>query len=217
MKKFAEFCVAAGRTGVYLVTSSVVSASVSLWQLLSGNAIPGRIAFVIANGFLLATGYVAWKRENGLKLNAQQAFEWERLAERFRPLTDQIDQHRINLVSAQFERDQNSGARTWRLPTNANNRNVQLCSEICRIAGKCLKISRYIASHFPALLITEDDIDRWLNAIVDVTEAGIPRGITTVQIQDQVANFEHGEIRNLAEASVLLCLRLASEDLNFHN
>lgn len=60
-----------------------------------------------------------------------------------------------------------------------------------------------------------DDIHRWLDALVEIVEAGRIIGLSTTVSMGSTNDYEHGRIKNLGEASRLLCLKLASEDVSF--
>ena len=90
-----------------------------------------------------------------------------------------------------------------------------MCWEFCRIAGKRLLVSKYASSHFPMLAKNADDIDRWLDGLVEIVEAGRIVGVGTSTVMEITKDIEHGRVTNLGEASRLLCLKLASEDVSF--
>jgi hypothetical protein len=108
-----------------------------------------------------------------------------------------------------------TGARTWEIRPIANNRNVELCWELCRIAGKRLMASQHSAAPGIRFGTTGDDVDRWLDAPLDVLHVGHVTGKGPTQVGGETAEFEHGCIKNLGEASQLMCLRLASQGVSF--
>lgn len=176
-----------------------------------GPSLRAFIASLLALGLLLTAAFLAWQEERDLRLKAQDSFEWKNLAEDFSAFDDP-------LIEADWMVEKNTNAREWGISLESQNRKSQMCWEYCRIAGKRLKASKYVSFHFPILVNSADDTDCWLNGLLEIVNAGHVTGNSTVTGRErgkQITKYcEHGRIKNLGEASRLLCLKLASEDVS---
>jgi hypothetical protein len=196
-----------------LVVGGSIMALVSfLWTLYEylqfGPSVRAFLASFLALALILTAAFLAWKEERDLRLAAQDVFGWRTLAEEFSAFDEP-------LIEAEWREDKNTKVRDWGIPLSTQNRKTEMCWEFCKIAGKRLLVSKYASSHFPMLVKNADDIDRWLNGLVEIVKAGRIIGASTSTIRESTKDYEHGRIRNLGEVSRLLCLKLASEDVSF--
>ena len=173
-----------------------------------GPSVRAFVFSLLALALILAAAFLAWREERDLRLKAQDAFGWRKLAEDFSAFDEP-------LIEAEWMEEKNTKVRDWGMPLSAQNRKREMCWELCRISGKRLLVSKYASSHFPMLVKNADDIDRWLDGLVEIVKAGRIIGVSTSTIRESTKDYEHGRIKNLGEASRLLCLKLASEDVTF--
>jgi len=196
-----------------LVVGSSIMALVSfLWTLYEyhqfGPSVRAFLGSLSALALILAAAFLAWKEERDLRLKAQEAFEWRPLAEEFAAFDEP-------LIEAEWMEDKDTKVRDWGMPLSAQNRKTEMCWEFCRIAGKRLLVSNYASSYFPRLVKNRDDTDRWLDGLVEIVKAGRIIGVGNSTNREGTKHYEHGRIKNLGEASRLLCLKLASEEVTF--
>lgn len=130
--------------------------------------------------------------------------EWKELAADF-------EKFKSAQIAAEWSINHNTQVRSWEMRPTRKNRDVELCFELCRGAGKRLRASAYLDNCAPQLKGIVDDTDRWLEALVEIFHVDKITGEVTHQEGTVVTKLTYGEIKNLGEASQLLCLRLAAQ------
>lgn len=195
-----------------VVGSSVLALIGFIWTLYEnlhhGPGLRALIASLAALFLVLVAAFLTWRQERHARRRAEDAFDWRKLA-------DDFTEFKSVWIAPEWTRDLRTGARTWEIRPIANNRNVELCWELCRIAGKRLVASQHSGAPGIRFGATDDDVDRWLDALLDVLHLGQATGKGTTQVRGETADFEHGCIKNLGEASQLMCIRLASQGVSF--
>jgi hypothetical protein len=211
-EEIKDFTGAVARHSGLVVGSNVLALIGFVWTLYEnlhyGPGLRALIASLAALFLLLVAAFLTWSQERHARRRAEDAFEWRKLA-------DDFTEFKSVWIAPEWTRDLRTGARTWEILPIANNRNFELCWELCRIAGKRLMASQHSAAPGIRFGTTGDDVDRWLDALLDVLHVGHVTGKGPTQVGGETAEFEHGCIKNLGEASQLMCLRLASQGVSF--
>jgi hypothetical protein len=116
-----KFVNAIAKHSGFVVGSSSVALIGFLWTLYEylrfGPSLRAFLVSLVALALILIAAFLAWKEERNLRLRAQDAFGWRKLAEDFSAFDEP-------LIEGEWTEEKNTKVREWGIPLSAQNRNV---------------------------------------------------------------------------------------------